>query len=151
MSFDVLQCIFNGLYYCTLLPIQEKRYWFCELPCIRAKIVLQKSAFCKFSYFTRAVHEKEKVIQKSGLYESHSPGSLKIIIVLAGAQQGVKRDPPYLRPGAKYTLWITNLVPSVLSPALCNTIFSGVLDPCHQLKIYEAANSSRATTEQLLS
>ena len=33
-----------------------------------------------------------------------------------------------LSPGARYTKWIANLVPNVLSLALCNAIFSGVVD-----------------------
>ena len=47
----------------------------------------------------------------------HPDGSLKIIMV-AGEQQGVRRDPLSIRSGAKYTLRVANLVPSVLSRAL---------------------------------
>ena len=46
---------------------------------------------------------------------------------------------------------MANLVPRVLSLALCNTIFSGVVDifkyPRLQLIVNEAANSSQAPTE----
>ena len=54
---------------------------------------------------------------------------------------------------ARYTKSVANLVPIALflSLALCNTIFSGVVDICkyphHQLITNEAANSSPAPTE----
>ena len=60
IHFDVLQCIFNGVCYYALLPIQN-RYWFCKLPCIRAQI--EPSSTFVFDYkistggrFTRNLH-----------------------------------------------------------------------------------------------
>ena len=105
---------------------------------------MQKSVFRKFS--ARAVHKKETLCKSQVNMNHHPDGSLKIIMV-AGEQQGVRRDPLSLRSGAKYTLRVANLVPSVLSRALCDTSFSGVVDPCHQLKVNVAANSSRGPTE----
>ena len=56
-----------------------------------------------------------------------------------------------LLDGARYSKWMANLFPSVLSLLLRNTILSGVVDlfkyQYHQLVINEATNSSRAPTE----
>ena len=54
-----------------------------------------KSAFCKFAYSARAVHEKEKITQKSGLRETHTDGSLKIVMVFSALVN--------LSAGARYT------------------------------------------------
>ena len=56
-----------------------------------------------------------------------------------------------LLDGVRYSKWMANLFPSVLSLLLRNTILSGVVDlfkyQYHQLVINEATNSSRAPTE----
>ena len=54
-----------------------------------------KSAFCKFAYSARAVHEKVKITQKSGLHETHADGSLKIVMVFSALVN--------LSAGARYT------------------------------------------------
>ena len=78
-----------------------KKVLVCELPCIRAEI-LQNSALRKFSSSTRAVHEKEKVIQKSGLHKSPPRQQFKDYYGASWCTTGVRRDPPSLRPEAKY-------------------------------------------------
>ena len=42
----------------------------CSTPYQPSSIALAKSAFRKFAYSARAVHEKEKIMQKSGLLEA---------------------------------------------------------------------------------
>ena len=53
----------------------ENLFWFARA----------KSAFCKFEYSAYAVHEKEKITQKSGLHETHPGGShiVKIVMVFS--------------------------------------------------------------------
>ena len=40
---------------------------------------VQNQLFLNFAYSTRAVHEREKIMQKSGLHNHHPDGSLKIV------------------------------------------------------------------------
>ena len=55
-----------------------------------------KSAFFKFAYSARAVHEREKIKRKSQVYMNHHPdGSLKVVMVFSALVN--------LSAGARYT------------------------------------------------
>ena len=63
----------------------ENLFWFAH----------EKSAFYKFAYSAYAVHEKEKITQKSGLHETYPDGSVKIVMVFSALDN--------LSAGARYT------------------------------------------------
>ena len=54
-----------------------------------------KSAFRKFANFAHAIHEKQKIMQKSGLHNHHQDGSFKIVMVFSALVN--------LSAGARYT------------------------------------------------
>ena len=104
---------------------------------------------CKISFsYICLLHtcslEKEKIMQKSGLYETPPRRQFKdyFCYFTIWLIYQLVHDIPSDRG-------IANLVPSVLSLGSCNTIFLSVVDifkyPRHQLIINEAANSYSPT------